>query len=102
MRLPSLSGSDLEIMEKGDGAPLLFLHAGHPTGRMGRDAEVVTRLAETFRVIVPTHPGFGRDSAPEGLTTVDDLAYLYLDLIEAMDLHQLVVVGASFGGWIAA
>ena len=33
---------------------------------------------------------------------VDDLAYLYLDLAEQLGLDGAVLVGASFGGWIAA
>jgi len=36
------------------------------------------------------------------MSTVDDMSYFYLDLIESLDLRDLVVVGASFGGWIAA
>ncbi len=43
-----------------------------------------------------------RRAAPPQLTTVDDLAYLYLDLIDALDLRDVVLVGASLGGWIAA
>jgi pimeloyl-ACP methyl ester carboxylesterase len=34
--------------------------------------------------------------------TVDDLAYLYLDLGRALELQDAVLVGACFGGWIAA
>src|SRR5207342_2385399 len=49
-----------------------------------------------------THPGFGTAAAPRDLTTVDDLAYLYLDLMERLDLDGAVVVGVSLGGWIAA
>jgi pimeloyl-ACP methyl ester carboxylesterase len=40
--------------------------------------------------------------APAKLTTIDDLAYLYLDLMEEMELRDCVVVGLSLGGWIAA
>ncbi len=59
-------------------------------------------LASDARVLAPTHPGFGRAPAPRELTTVDDLAYLYLDLLDTLDLRDVVVVGVSFGGWIAA
>jgi pimeloyl-ACP methyl ester carboxylesterase len=53
-------------------------------------------------VIAPTHPGFGRAPAPDWLTTVDDLAYLYLDLLDELGLTGVTLVGASLGGWIAA
>ncbi len=33
---------------------------------------------------------------------MDDLAYLYLDLADRLGLEDAVLVGASFGGWIAA
>jgi pimeloyl-ACP methyl ester carboxylesterase len=36
------------------------------------------------------------------MATVDDMSYFYLDLLEQLDLRDVVVVGASFGGWIAA
>jgi pimeloyl-ACP methyl ester carboxylesterase len=51
-------------------------------------------------VIAPRHPGFGPRPIPEDFRTVDDIAYLYLDLLETLDAKDALVVGASFGGWI--
>lgn len=92
---------DLEVNEWGSGLPLLFLHAGFPLGRPADDEPVLSLLAQNFRVIAPTHPGFGKADAPVWMNDVDDLAYLYLDLLEALDLNDVVLVGASLGGWIA-
>lgn len=89
----------LELQTIGAGPPLLFLHAGH--GVEAQDP-LVGLLAQQYRVILPSHPGFGGSTRPPGVDTVDDLAYVYLDLLEAMDLRDVVVVGVSFGGWIAA
>jgi pimeloyl-ACP methyl ester carboxylesterase len=97
-----IAGIPLEITEAGHGRPLVFLHGGHPSGRLDPQARLVEALADNFRFIAPTHPGFGITAAPPQLTTVDDLAYLYLDLLDALDLRDVVVVGASLGGWIAA
>ncbi len=36
------------------------------------------------------------------MTNVDDLAYFYLDLMDALDLRDVTLVGVSFGAWIAA
>jgi pimeloyl-ACP methyl ester carboxylesterase len=36
------------------------------------------------------------------MTTVEDLSYFYLDLMDALDLHDAIVVGVGFGAWIAA
>jgi pimeloyl-ACP methyl ester carboxylesterase len=97
-----VSGTSLEIVDAGTGRPVLFLHGGHPSGRLDPAARIVEPLAEHHRLIAPTHPGFGATAAPAQLTSIDDLAYLYLDLIEAMNLRDVAVVGASLGGWIAA
>ena len=97
-----VNGIAIEITERGKGRPLLFLHPGHPSGRLDPKSQVLDLLAQHARVIAPTHPGFGSVPAPRELTTVDDLAYLYLDLMDALDLKGAIVVGVQLGGWIAA
>ena len=96
------AGTAVEIAEAGNGPTLLFLHGGHPTGRLDPKARFMEALASGVRIVAPTHPGFGTTAAPPQLTTVDDLAYLYLDLIEALNLRDVILAGASLGGWIAA
>jgi pimeloyl-ACP methyl ester carboxylesterase len=95
----SVNGIVVEYVEKGRGRPLLFLHPG-----IGLDpkAPVLDRLAERARVIAPSHPGFGGSEQPRSFTTIDDLAYFYLDLLDQLDLTDTIVVGISLGGWIAA
>jgi pimeloyl-ACP methyl ester carboxylesterase len=95
-----LSGVGVEVTERGKGRPLLLLHPGHPAGRIDAGARIMDLLSQTMRVITPTHPGFGMVPAPAKLTTIDDLAYLYLDLMEAMNLRDCIVVGLSLGGWV--
>lgn len=94
-----IADADLELLIEGEGPPVLFLHGGH-----GFDTAdpLVKALSENHRVIAPSLPGFGASDRPESLTTVDDLAYRVLDLIEDLDLNDLTIVGASFGGWVAA
>ena len=89
----------LEIIDRGLGRPLLFLHPG-----IGIDpkAPVLDRLATRARLIAPSHPGFGNSEQPRSSTTLDDLAYFYLDLLEHFDLKHVTIVGVSLGGWIAA
>jgi pimeloyl-ACP methyl ester carboxylesterase len=95
----TVNGLRVDMFERGGGRPLLFLHPG-----IGIDAAapVIDLLAARARVIVPTHPGFGTSQLPKSFTTVDDLAYFYLDVLDALDLSGAVVVGVSFGAWIAA
>src|SRR5207302_1145565 len=40
--------------------------------------------------------------AAEWIEHVSDLAFHYLDLLDALELERAHLVGASFGGWIAA
>ena len=89
----------VEVIEKGRGRPLLFLHPGIG---LDRSAPVIDKLAEHARVIAPSHPGFGNSEQPRAFTTIDDLAYFYLDLLDEIDLNDTVVVGVSLGAWIAA
>jgi pimeloyl-ACP methyl ester carboxylesterase len=90
---------DLELLDCGQGRPLLFLHGGS-----GFDARqpFVAQLLATRRLIAPTHPGFGQSGLPDWLDSVDDIAYLYLELMDRLDLRDLDVIGCSIGGWIAA
>lgn len=95
----NVSGVDLDIVERGQGRPLLFLHAGEG---LWPDRPWLDALASRFRVIAPVHPGWGRSALPDWMSTVDDLAYLYLDLARQLDLKDAILVGSCFGGWIAA
>jgi pimeloyl-ACP methyl ester carboxylesterase len=94
-----INGIEVELNVRGRGRPLLFLH---PEIGFDRAGPALDRLAQGARVIAPTHPGYGRAKLPAGFNTIDDLAYLYLDLLDKLDLHDVAVVGAGIGGWIAA
>src|SRR5690349_24672536 len=95
----SVVGVSLEVEERGEGPPLLFLHPGEG---LEPQRGWLDRLSARFRVIAPHHPGWGNSALPDWLSTVDDLAYLYLDLAAALALDQSILVGACFGGWTAA
>jgi pimeloyl-ACP methyl ester carboxylesterase len=94
-----VAGVELEVVERGKGRPLLFLHAGEG---LAPERPWLDLLAKRYRVIAPWHPGFGPSALPDWMATVDELAYLYLDLADRLELKDAVLVGASFGGWIAA
>jgi pimeloyl-ACP methyl ester carboxylesterase len=93
-----ISGMEVEAYVQGEGRALLFLH-GEDYFQQHRP--FLDALARTWRVIAPRHPGFGSTPLPDHFMKVDDLAYLYLDLLDDMQIERPLVVGASFGGWIA-
>lgn len=94
-----VNGARIELIDRGHGRPILFLH---PHIGLDPSAPVLAMLAEGGRLIAPSHPGFGRSERPAGITTVDDLSYLYLDLMDALDLRDALVIGVSLGAWVAA
>ena len=98
---PSLvvSGTRIDMIERGSGRPLLFLHAENG---IEPALAAIDALAKGARVIAPTHPGYGRSELPKGMRSVDDLSYFYLDLLDQLDLRDVALVGVSLGAWLAA
>src|SRR5438874_3451588 len=94
----SIAGTTLELVERGHGRALLFLHAGEG---LAPERPWLDLLSRRYRVIAPWHPGYGNSPLIEGSGSVDDLAYLYLDLAGAFGFEDAVLVGACFGGWVA-
>lgn len=78
---------------------MLYLH-----GSQGffQDDVFVAHLAKTRRVIVPSHPGFGKSSLPDWLDCVTDIAHVHFALLDHLGIDEIDVVGCSIGGWIAA
>jgi len=97
-----IAGIDLELLatdgNKRDGT-VLFLHSGQ-----GYDPwqPFASQLAAKRRLVAPSHPGFGKSSLPDWLDSIDDIAHLYLELIDRLEVEQADVVACSVGGWIAA
>ena len=89
----------LQLRVGGKGSPLLLLQ-GIDDGF--EQLPYHDRLAEDFRVFLPSLPGFGRSELPKWMDNVDDLVYFVLDLIEHLDSGPVNVLGAAFGGWVAA
>ncbi len=90
---------DVEVWARGSGRALLMLHPGDG---LNQDAPFLAHLASRYCVIAPSHPGFGASGLPAWMNSVDDLAYFYLDFIKQQGLKDFVLVGVSFGAWLAA
>lgn len=99
MKTIALQGVELPYVRTGSGPPLVILHGGG-----GPDVELpfAHRLAERFEIVAPVHPGFAGTSIPDDFNRLDDLVFLYLDLLDALDLKNVALMGFSMGGWIAA
>jgi pimeloyl-ACP methyl ester carboxylesterase len=91
-------GRNVRLFRGGDGPPLLFLHDTFcPSWLLIHES-----LSANYEVFVPIHPGCaGSESDFEQFAEIEDMVFHYLDLCESLHLERPLVVGASFGGWIA-
>lgn len=99
-RLIKAAGIDVELRRGGRGAPLLIIH-----GELGVPGwlDSYRLLAESFDVIVPSLPGYGRSTRPDWIMGVHDLAAWITWLARDLGIQTPVnLVGCSFGGWVAA
>ncbi|MER7973791.1 alpha/beta hydrolase [Streptomyces sp. NPDC096080] len=80
-------------------APVLLLHGGAGPRTM---SGLAAALCGHTLAVAPTHPGFDSTPRPDWCDSVADLATVYLDLLDELDLTGVLVVGNSVGGWIAA
>lgn len=94
-----VAGLTLEVHTRGVGPTLVFLHSGE--GLFGAH-DALERLSRDYRVVVPSHPGFGNSELPAWVSSVDDISYIYLDFLKTLGGEPSILVGSSFGGWLAA
>jgi pimeloyl-ACP methyl ester carboxylesterase len=101
LHLDGVGPVDVNVDEHGEGQPFLLLHGGAGPDSTGHFAELLATTKWAW-ALNPTHPGFGGTFRPQSLTTIRQLAALYVALVDTLDLEDVTVVGNSVGGWIAA
>jgi pimeloyl-ACP methyl ester carboxylesterase len=77
----------------------LVLHGG---GGPATVTPIAAHLAQTAHVLAPTLPGWNGTPRPAELDSARSLAAHYLGELAEAGLNDVVVVGSSLGGWIAA
>ena len=98
----SVGDVELYVHERGEGRPLVALHGGP-----GLDGSVwfpgLDRIAEAgYRVLAPDHRANGRsDAGDPARWTVPQMADDVEALISALALEHPVVIGWSFGSFVA-
>ena len=98
-RTVALDGRGVRLLVGGSGPPLLYLHS------LGGDVEWLEahdQLARGFTVHLPAHPGFAESTGVEDVDGMFDCVLHYVDLLGALRLRTVPVVGTSLGGWIGA
>jgi pimeloyl-ACP methyl ester carboxylesterase len=96
----TVAGHATVIMHAGDGPPFVYLHSTLAESFMW--FPFYQAWAKQFRVLVPTHPGFGQSGGFDRIDSIEDMAFHYVELFDALGLEEVALGGVSLGGWIAA
>ncbi len=88
-----------QCVQRGSGPALLYLH-----GAFGLEwsQALIDELARSHRVIAPHLPGYGESDGLEGINSFNDLAVWLDELLDALALERVILVGHDFGGAAAA
>lgn len=93
-----IGGVTTVVKAVGAGKPVLFLHGAATL----EGFDFAAGLADRFRVLCPSHPGFGFSGDAPHVTGMADMVLHYLNLLDAMDLPEKPhLMGFSMGGWMA-
>ena len=95
-----VAGKPTVIMNGGDGEPFVYLHSALGESMMW--LPFFQSFAKKFRVLVPTHPGFGKSGGFDQIADIEDMAFHYINMFDSLGLEQVHLGGVSLGGWIAA
>lgn len=100
-RSRELSAGRIFYRERGAGRPLVFVHGVLANADVWRD--VIPVLAADFHCIAPDWPlgAHTEPMSPSADLRPDALARLVAEFLEALDLHDVVLVAADTGGAIA-
>ena len=82
----------------GDMAPVLSLHGMAGAGKWEAYHMALGTVTRTY---VPQLPGWPAGQLPAGLGSVHDYAALVAEFLDAVGIAQSIVLGHSFGGWVA-
>src|SRR5262245_28169175 len=95
-----INGRPTVIRQAGEGTPFVYLHS--TLGEAYMWFPFYQAWSRQFRVLVPTHPGFGASGGFEQIDTIEDMAFHYVELFDLLGLPEVILGGVSLGGWIAA
>ncbi len=98
-RMVTAGGLRIHVAEAGSGEPLVLLHGWPQHWWMWR--HVIPPLAERYRVIAPDLRGHGWTEAPPGRYEKEQFATDALNLMDALELDRVRLMGHDWGGFAA-
>jgi non-heme chloroperoxidase len=90
-------GTQIYYKDWGNGQPIVFSH-GWPLSADAWDAQMLFLAQNGYRVIAHDRRSHGRSEQTWDGNTMDQYADDLADLINALDLHKMMMVGHSTGG----
>lgn len=90
-------GTNIFYRDWGTGQPILFSH-GWPLSADAWNVQMLFFAQQGYRVIAHDRRGHGRSDQPWDGNTMDQYADDLAEVIEALDLNDLVMIGHSTGG----
>jgi pimeloyl-ACP methyl ester carboxylesterase len=99
-RWVTVAGRPVNVVEIGEGPPLLFIHG--LAGSWQNWLEQLPAFAASHRVIALDLPGFGASPMPAEQITIGGYARIVDELCGVLGIDAAAVVGNSMGGFIAA
>ena len=94
-----ICGQTWNIFKKGAGTPIVFLHNGG--GTLWNWAHQLQYFSDSFQVIAPDLPGFGRSYRPNAPLTLDFYVKGLGELFKVLDSPNPILVGNCIGASIA-
>jgi pimeloyl-ACP methyl ester carboxylesterase len=95
-----VAGRQLELVEIGEGKPMLFIHGLGANWQTW--LENLPHFARTHRCIAMDLPGFGQSEMPDGEISMSLYADVLDELCAALGVRAATVLGNSMGGFVAA
>ena len=95
--ITTTDGTEIYYTEQGTGKPVLLSH-GWPLSSDAWQVELKLLADAGYRAIAHDRRGHGRSSKTYTGNDMDTYAQDLAELVEALDLHDLVVIGHSTGG----
>jgi pimeloyl-ACP methyl ester carboxylesterase len=95
----TVDGRDLAVVDRGEGAPLVFVHGLGSNLSLWRGA--LDAFDDTHRVVALDLPGFGLSDKEDVPGTMSFYADAVVGTMEALGIDDATVVGVSMGGQVA-
>lgn len=99
LEMIDVRGRPTQVQHGGSGPPFVYLHSA-----LGETLWLpfLEQWAKKFEVFAPAHPGFAKSEGIDRIDSIEDMAFHYVELFDALGIEKAILGGVSLGGWIAA